>query len=202
MGLQTASRPVLRQALYIYLSFFWFFCFFFFFQYFFIFFFFFFFQIYYLFFGFGVTWGFSFPVTRRSVLAGWLPARPAPSLVHRMAMGLQTASRPAGAATSLVYIWAHFFSSRAWLQPPARDDPSLLGLSRAGLAGCRPARRQAWYGWPSEVSRRDGVGGGGGGGEDPPLQLLAPPPPPPESKKKNKKNMHFIFCKLKKKKKK
>ena len=50
----------------------------------------FFFQKYYKFFGFGMTWGFSRPVTRRSVLAGWLPARPTPSLVW-MATGLQSA---------------------------------------------------------------------------------------------------------------
>ena len=67
------------------------------------FFFFFFFQKYYKFFGFGMTWGFSRPVTRRSVLAGWLPARPAPSLVHRMAMGLQPASRPARRQAWYIY---------------------------------------------------------------------------------------------------
>ena len=51
----------------------------------------------------GMTWGFSRPVTRRSVLAGWLPARPAPSLVHRMAMGLQPASRPARRQAWYIY---------------------------------------------------------------------------------------------------
>ena len=107
----------------------------------------FFFQKYYKFFGFGMTWGFSRPVTRRSVLAGWLPARPAPSLVHRMAMGLQPASRPARRQAWYIY-GPIFWTSRAWLQPPARGDPSLLGLSRAVLTGCRPARRQAFHGWP------------------------------------------------------
>ena len=37
-------------------------------------------------------------------------------------------------------IGANFLTSRAWLQPPARGDPSLLGLSRAVLAGWLPAR--------------------------------------------------------------
>ena len=94
-----------------------------------------------------MTWGFSRPVTRRSVLAGWLPARPAPSLVHRLAMGLQPASRQARRQAWYIYV-PIFWTSRAWLQPPPRRDPSLLGLSRSVLAGCRPSRRLAWYGWP------------------------------------------------------
>ena len=69
-------------------------------------------------------------------------------------MGLQTASRPARRQAWYIYgpIFCHHepgFSRR-----PARDDPSLLGLSRAGLAGCRPARRQAWYGWPGVCRAR------------------------------------------------
>ena len=93
-----------------------------------------------------MTRAFSRPVTRRSVLAGCRPAR-------RQAwyIGWPWVCSPRAARRGVkpgIYMGPFFLTSRAWLQPPARDDPSLLGLSRAGLAGCRPARRQAWYGWP------------------------------------------------------
>merc|ERR1711860_89072 len=94
-----------------------------------------------------MTWGFSRPVTRRSVLAGCRPARRQAWYIGWPWVCRPRAARPARRQAWYVY-GPIFFSSRAWLQPPARGDPSLLGLSRAVLAGCRPARRQAWYGWP------------------------------------------------------
>ena len=101
------------------------------------FFFFFFFQKYYKFFGFGMTWGFSRPVTRRSVLAGCRPARRQAWYIGWPWVCRPRAARPARRQAWYIY-GPIFFSSRAWLQPPARDDPSLLGLSRAGLAASPP----------------------------------------------------------------
>ena len=65
-----------------------------------------------------------------------LPARTAPSLV-RMAMGLQTASRPARRQAWYMY-GPIFWTSRAWLQPPVRGDPSLLVWMATGLQSAGP----------------------------------------------------------------
>ena len=56
-------------------------------------------------------------------------------------MGLQTASRPARRQAWYIYGPIFFHHEPGFSRRPARDDPSLLGLSRAGLAGYRPARR-------------------------------------------------------------
>ena len=57
-----------------------------------------------------------------------------------MAMGLQTASRPARRQAWYIYGPIFFHHEPGFSRRPARDDPSLLGLSRAGLAGWLPAR--------------------------------------------------------------